>query len=48
MTPEYKAEKEASVSFLGGGGIWEINHVTLVAPVRSTALQLAAPANERS
>jgi len=42
MTPEYKAEKEASVSFLGGGGIWEINHVTLVAPVRSAALQLAA------
>lgn len=35
MTPEYKAEKEASVSFLGGGGIWEINHVTLVAPVRT-------------
>lgn len=34
MTPEYKAEKEASVSFLGGGGIWEINHVALVAPVR--------------
>ncbi|CAK1357489.1 GPI-anchored wall transfer protein 1 [Cercospora beticola] len=32
MTPEYKAEKEASVSFLGGGGIWEINHVALVAP----------------
>ena len=35
MTPEYKAEKEASVSFLGGGGIWEINNVTLVAPVSS-------------
>jgi hypothetical protein len=35
MTPEYKAEKEASVSFLGGGGIWEINYVTLVAPVCS-------------
>ncbi|USW53750.1 Putative phosphatidylinositol anchor biosynthesis protein PIGW/GWT1 [Septoria linicola] len=32
MTPEYKAQKEASVSFLGGGGIWEINHVALVAP----------------
>ncbi|KJY02399.1 gpi-anchored wall transfer protein 1 [Zymoseptoria brevis] len=32
MTPEYKAQKEAAVSFLGGGGIWEINHVTLVAP----------------
>ncbi|KAM3425411.1 GPI-anchored wall transfer protein [Cercospora zeina] len=32
MTPEYKAAKEASVSFLGGGGIWEINHVALVAP----------------
>ena len=34
MTPEYKAEKVAHVSFLGGGGIWEINYVTLVAPVR--------------
>jgi len=34
MTPEYKAEKEAAVSYLGGGNIWEINHVTLVAPVR--------------
>ncbi|EMC98643.1 hypothetical protein BAUCODRAFT_145697 [Baudoinia panamericana UAMH 10762] len=33
MTPEYKAEKEASVSFLGGGGIWEINGITLAAPV---------------
>ncbi|KAK4543891.1 hypothetical protein LTR36_004665 [Oleoguttula mirabilis] len=32
MTPEYKAEKEASVSFLGGGGIWEINAVTFIAP----------------
>ncbi|KAK3049275.1 Glucosaminyl phosphatidylinositol (GlcN-PI) nositol acylation protein [Extremus antarcticus] len=32
MTPEYKAEKEAAVSYLGGGNIWEINHVTLVAP----------------
>ncbi|KAK5170896.1 Glucosaminyl phosphatidylinositol (GlcN-PI) nositol acylation protein [Saxophila tyrrhenica] len=32
MTPEYKAEKEASVSYLGGGNIWEINLVTLVAP----------------
>jgi len=33
MTPEYRAEKEASVSFLGGGGIWEINYVTVIAPV---------------
>lgn len=33
MTPEYKAEKEATISLLGGGGIWEINHVTLIAPV---------------
>ncbi|KAK5109333.1 hypothetical protein LTR62_007102 [Meristemomyces frigidus] len=33
MTPEYKAEKEASVSFLQGGGIWEINFVTVIAPV---------------
>lgn len=38
MTPEYKAQKEAAVSFLGGGGIWEINHVALVAPVRTTWL----------
>ena len=36
MTPEYKQEKVASVSHLSGGGIWEINHVTLVAPVRNT------------
>ncbi|KAK3705109.1 Glucosaminyl phosphatidylinositol (GlcN-PI) nositol acylation protein [Vermiconidia calcicola] len=36
MTPEYKAEKEASVSHLGGGGLWEINHVTLVAPKRQS------------
>ena len=36
MTPEYKADKEASVSHLGGGGVWEINHVTLVAPVCNT------------
>ena len=36
MTPEYKAEKEAHVSQLSGGGIWEINYVTLVAPVRET------------
>jgi len=43
MTPEYKAEKEASVSLLGGGGIWEINHVTLIAPVCLAALQLAVP-----
>jgi phosphatidylinositol glycan class W len=32
MTPEYKAAKEASVSHLGGGGIWEINSITFVAP----------------
>ena len=36
MTPEYKAAKIDSVSHLDGGGIWEINHVTLVAPVRAT------------
>ncbi|KAK0886969.1 Glucosaminyl phosphatidylinositol (GlcN-PI) nositol acylation protein [Friedmanniomyces endolithicus] len=33
MNAEYRAEKEASVSFLGGGGIWEINYVTVIAPV---------------
>ncbi|QIW97484.1 hypothetical protein AMS68_003002 [Peltaster fructicola] len=33
MTREYKAEKEASVTDLGGGGIWEINFITLTAPV---------------
>ncbi|KAK3071008.1 Glucosaminyl phosphatidylinositol (GlcN-PI) nositol acylation protein [Teratosphaeriaceae sp. CCFEE 6253] len=33
MTPEYRAEKEASINFLGGGGIWEINYVTAIAPV---------------
>jgi hypothetical protein len=36
MTPEYKAEKEESVSYLGGGGMWEINFVTLIAPVSDT------------
>ena len=40
MTPEYKDAKIASVSFLGGGGIWEINCVTLVAPVRLTCYQI--------
>lgn len=35
MNADYKAEKEASVSLLSGGPIWEINHVTLVAPVRT-------------
>ncbi|OQO11940.1 hypothetical protein B0A48_03667 [Cryoendolithus antarcticus] len=33
MTPEYKAEKLASVSDLQGGGIWEINLLTLAAPI---------------
>ncbi|WPH05067.1 hypothetical protein R9X50_00796600 [Acrodontium crateriforme] len=32
MTPEYRAEKEASIVNLGGGGIWEINAVTAIAP----------------
>lgn len=42
MTPEYRAEKEASVSYLGGGGIWEINAVTFIAPVRDTRQIVAA------
>jgi len=33
MTPEYKAEKQASVTDLQGGGIWEINILTSLAPV---------------
>lgn len=33
MDPSYKARKEAFVSGLTGGDIWEINAVTLVAPV---------------
>lgn len=33
MDPSYKARKEAFVSNLSGGSIWEINAVTLVAPV---------------
>jgi len=33
MTPEYKAEKQASVTDLQGGGIWEINILTVLAPV---------------
>lgn len=37
MTPEeYKAAKIANVSHLDGGGLWEINYVTLAAPVRTT------------
>lgn len=36
MDPEYKQAKIDSVSHLDGGGFWEINHVTLVAPVRPT------------
>lgn len=32
MEPSYKARKEAFVSNLSGGSIWEINAVTLVAP----------------
>ncbi|KAI7161081.1 GPI-anchored wall transfer protein 1 [Hortaea werneckii] len=32
MDPEYKAAKEAHVSLLSGGGIWEINAVTCIAP----------------
>ena len=38
MDPNYKARKEAFVSDLAGGSIWEINAVTLVAPV-STVLR---------
>ena len=33
----YKQLKEAHVSNLSGGSIWEINEVTLVLPVRSTS-----------
>lgn len=33
MDPGYKARKEAFVADLTGGSIWEINAVTLVAPV---------------
>jgi hypothetical protein len=35
MTPDsdYKAEKKASVTDLQGGGIWEINILTFLAPV---------------
>ncbi|OJJ45599.1 hypothetical protein ASPZODRAFT_133446 [Penicilliopsis zonata CBS 506.65] len=33
MDPTYKVRKEAFVSNLSGGSIWEINAVTLVAPV---------------
>lgn len=39
ITPEYRAEKEAHVSYLHGGGIWEINFVTIIAPVRLTCLR---------
>ncbi|KAM0720632.1 hypothetical protein Q7P37_004769 [Cladosporium fusiforme] len=33
MTPEYKEEKRSSVTDLQGGGIWEINILTFLAPV---------------
>ncbi|KAM0706737.1 hypothetical protein Q7P35_006067 [Cladosporium inversicolor] len=33
MTPEYKAEKRSSVTDLQGGGIWEINILTFLAPI---------------
>lgn len=36
----YKAQKEAFVSNLTGGSVWEINTVTLVAPVSSASLQV--------
>jgi hypothetical protein len=35
MTPDYKAEKKSSVTDLQGGGIWEINILTFLAPVCS-------------
>jgi hypothetical protein len=34
MTPEYKAAKVDSVSMIQGGGIWEINILTFLAPVQ--------------
>lgn len=34
MTPDYKEEKKSSVTDLQGGGIWEINILTFLAPVR--------------
>lgn len=33
MAQSYKARKEAFVSNLSGGDVWEINIVTLVVPV---------------
>lgn len=41
MDPSYKARKEAFVSNLTGSSIWEINAVTLVAPVRTSTKPLA-------
>jgi hypothetical protein len=38
MTPDYKAEKKSSVTDLQGGGIWEINILTFLAPVCSPTL----------
>lgn len=38
MTPDYKAEKRSSVTDLQGGGIWEINILTFLAPVCSPTL----------
>jgi hypothetical protein len=35
MSPDYKAEKKSSVTDLQGGGIWEINILTFLAPVCS-------------
>lgn len=45
MDPNYKARKEAFVSDLAGGSIWEINAVTLVAPV-SMHMQRTYRANQ--
>ena len=38
MAQSYKTLKEAFVSNLSGGSIWEINHVTAVAPVCISAV----------
>ena len=43
MTPDYKAEKLSSVTDLQGGGIWEINILTFLAPVCSLAYMNPCP-----
>lgn len=41
LRASYKKQKEAFVSNLNGGTLWEINNVTLVAPVCLTRHEIS-------